>query len=47
MLNISFSFVKLQVLEKLNVFAEEDVDSAAEALNDVCIVTPLFASSDY
>jgi len=47
MLNIYFSFVKLQVLEQLNVFADEDIDSAAEALDNVCIITPLFASSVY
>jgi len=27
--------VSLQVLEQLNVFSEDDVDAAAEALNDV------------
>lgn len=47
MLNIYFPFVKLQVLEQLNVFAEEDIVSAADALDNVCIITPLFASSIY
>lgn len=29
------SFFPLQVLHQLNVFSEDDVDAAAEALNDV------------
>ena len=44
MLSFSFSFLKSQVLEQLNVFSDEDIDSAIEALNDVCIIAPLCAS---
>jgi len=41
MLSFSFSFLKSQVLEQLSVFSDDDIDSAAEALNDVRIITPL------
>jgi len=44
MLSFSFSFLKSQVLEQLNVFSDEDIDSAAEALNDVRIITLLCTS---
>ena len=44
MLSFSFSFLKSQVLEQLNVFSDEDIDSAAEALNDVRIIAPLCPS---
>ena len=30
--------------KQLNVFTDEDIDSAAEALNDVCIIALLCAS---
>ena len=33
-----------EVLEQLNVFAEEDVSAAAEALNDVSLVIVTFLS---
>lgn len=32
-------YFPLQVLEQLNVFAEEDVNAAAEALNDVSVIS--------
>lgn len=32
---------EFQVLEQLNVFAHDDVDAAAEALNDVSFFTSL------
>lgn len=35
---LNFSFLKYQVLEQLNVFADEDIDAAAEALNDVRLI---------
>lgn len=35
----TFPAFTMQVLEQLNVFAEEDIDSAAEALNDVSSIS--------
>lgn len=36
-----------QVLAQLNVFADEDIDAAAEALNDVNLVFPYLCSLFY
>ena len=35
------SCIPLQVLEQLNVFAEDDISAAAEALNDVSLSTEM------